>query len=225
MDSFFSTLSFGQLLVEGLKTTVSLTICGAMLALVIAFVFAFVKLSRWAALRLLGHVYVEFFRGTSVIVQLFWIYFVLPLFGVPISPFMAGVIALGMMGGAYGAETVRGAIIAVPKEQHEACLALNLTKWQSFRHVILPQALVIMLPTFGNNIIELLKGTAVVSLISISDLTFQAQIIRAQTGETAGPFITILSIYYALSLLFGQGMKRLERHFSKGSAGTRGARA
>ncbi|RWM74339.1 ABC transporter permease subunit, partial [Mesorhizobium sp.] len=83
----------------------------------------------------------------------------------------------------YGAEVVRGAIQSIGREQYEACIAVNLGRWQSMRHVILPQALLVMLPTFGNNAIELLKATAVVSLISLTDLTFQAQVVRSQTGN------------------------------------------
>ncbi len=90
------------------------------------------------------------------------------------------------------AEVVRGAILAVPRDQYEATVALNLTGYQRMRHVILPQALPLMLPIFGNNAIELLKATAVVSLISLSDMTFQAQVVRSQTGSTLFPFITIL---------------------------------
>jgi polar amino acid transport system permease protein len=89
------------------------------------------------------------------------------------------------------------------------------------RHVILPQAFVLMLPTFGNNAIELLKGTAVVSLISLSDMTFQAQIVRAQTGETAMPFLTILVLYFAFSTVISTAIRGLERHLSRGLDGTR----
>jgi polar amino acid transport system permease protein len=79
----------------------------------------------------------------------------------------------------------------VPREQHEACVALNFNTWQKLWHVILPQAIPVMLPTFGNNAIELLKGTAVVSLISIADMTFQAQVVRSQTGNTAAVFFDL----------------------------------
>lgn len=173
-------------------------------------------------LRAAATAYIEFFRGTSIFVQLFWAYFVLSLMGVPLSPFQAGVLALGLNVGAYGAEVVRGAIQAVPKEQHEACTALNLTAWQKMRHVIIPQAFVLMLPTFGNNAIELLKGTAVVSLISIADMTFNAQVVRSQTGNTLIPFLTILVLYFAMSLVISTGIRRVERRLSAGLDVTRG---
>src|SRR3546814_7138036 len=109
------------------------------------------------------------------------------------------------------AEVVRGAVKSVPREQIEACTALNLTRWQRMRHVLLPQAFVVMLPTFGNNAIELLKGTAVVSLISLADMTFQAQVVRAQTGSTAIPFFTTLILYFAMSSAIAWSVRSLER--------------
>lgn len=205
-----------QLILEGAWVTIELTVLGCVLALVMAFVAGLGRLSRFAALRWLATVYIEFFRGTSIFVQLFWAYFVLPLFGVSLSPLQAGVLALGLNVGAYGAEVVRGAVQSVGREQHEACIALNLTRWQCLRHVILPQAFVVMLPTFGNNAIELLKGTAVVSLISLADLTFQAQVVRAQTGNTMVPFLTILVIYFAIACVISFGVRGLERHLARG---------
>lgn len=205
-----------DLILEGAVVTIELTVLGCALALVVAFVAGLGRLSRFAVARWLATVYIEFFRGTSIFVQLFWAYFVLPLFGLPLTPLQAGVLALGLNVGAYGAEVVRGAILAVPREQHEAGVALNLTRWQRLRHVILPQALVIMLPTFNNNAIELLKGTAVVSLISLADMTFQAQVVRAQTGNTMVPFLTILVLYFLIASVITGFIRGLERRLSEG---------
>lgn len=209
------------LIVDGFWITVQLTAYGCALALVMAFVAGMGRLSRFFALRALATGYIEFFRGTSVFVQLFWAYFVLPLFGVPLTPMQAGVLALGLNVGAYGAEVVRGAILAVPREQQEACTALNLGRWHRLRHIILPQAFVLMLPTFGNNAIELMKATAVVSLISLADMTFQAQVVRQQTGSTAVPFITILLLYFALAMVITYGVRGLERRLTRGLDVTR----
>jgi polar amino acid transport system permease protein len=209
------------LILQGAVVTIEITILGCIVALIAAFIAGLGRISRFWPLRWLATAYIEFFRGTSIFVQLFWAYFVLPLLGVPLSPFQAGVLALGLNVGAYGAEVVRGAIKSIPREQYEACTALNLTRFQEMRHVILPQAFVRMLPTFGNNAIELLKGTAVVSLISLSDMTFQAQIVRAQTGSTAIPFLTILLLYFLFSSTISTAVKRLERRLSRGLDGTR----
>jgi polar amino acid transport system permease protein len=154
-------------------------------------------------------------------VQLFWAYFVLPFVGISLTPLQAGVLGLGLNVGAYGAEVVRGAIQSIGREQYEACTALNLGRWQAMRHVILPQAVLVMLPTFGNNAIELLKATSIVSLISLSDLTFQAQVVRSQTGNTLIPFATILAIYFGLALVISISVRALERHMARGLDGVR----
>ncbi|MFT4064468.1 ectoine/hydroxyectoine ABC transporter permease subunit EhuC [Paraburkholderia sp.] len=205
-----------QLILKGAQTTVELTLMSAVLALVMAFVAGLGRLSRFFAVRALATSYIEFFRGTSVFVQLFWAYFVLPMAGLTLTPLQAGVLALGLNVGAYGAEVVRGAVAAIGHEQRSACIALNLTGYQRMRHVILPQALPLMMPTFGNNAIELLKGTAVVSLISLGDMTFQAQVVRSQTGNTLIPFATILALYFAMACVISFGMRKLENRMSFG---------
>lgn len=209
------------LMLDGAWVTIELTVLGSLLALVVAFMAGLGRLSRRAPVRTAATVYIEFFRGTSIFVQLFWIYFVLPLFDLSLTPLEAGVAALGCNVGAYGAEVVRGAVQSIGREQREACTALNLTRRQAMRHVVLPQAVVLMLPTFGNNVIELLKGTAVVSLISLADLTFQAQVVRAQTGSTVMPFMTILVLYFAMASLISFGMRWLERRLARGLDGVR----
>lgn len=214
-------LGYLWLMLEGAWITVQLTAAGCALALVVAFVIGLTRVSRFAVLRGLAQVYVEFFRGTSIFVQLFWAYFVLPLLGVPLTPMQAGILVLGLNVSAYGAEVVRGAIQAIPREQIDASVAVNLTRWQRMRYVILPQAVVIMLPTFGNNAIELMKASAVVSLISLSDLTFQSQVVRLQTGNTLIPFVMALILYYLLSLVITRSVSGLERRMSRGLEGQR----
>ena len=215
-------LGYLTLIANGALVTAELTLMGCVLALVAAFVGGLGRISIHWPLRWLATIYIEFFRGTSIFVQLFWAYYVLPLFGIPLSPMQAGVLALGLNVGAYGAEVVRGAIQSVSRGQYEACKALNLTRLQQLRHIIVPQAFVRMLPTFGNNAIELLKGTAVVSLISLSDMTFQAQVVRSQTGSTAIPFLTILVVYFIYSSLISGGIRGLERRLSRGLDVTKG---
>ncbi|HUR44021.1 MAG TPA: ectoine/hydroxyectoine ABC transporter permease subunit EhuC, partial [Aestuariivirga sp.] len=135
------------LILQGALVTIELTLMGSALALLMAFLAGLGRLSRFGAVRALATAYIEFFRGTSIFVQLFWAYFVLPFFGITLTPLQAGVLALGLNVGAYGAEVVRGAIKSIGREQHEACIALNFSRRQSMRHIILPQALLLMLPT------------------------------------------------------------------------------
>lgn len=214
-------LGYLRLILDGAVVTLQLTVYGCAFALVMAFAGGLARVSRYRAVRWLGVAYVEFFRGTSIFVQLFWAYYVLPLMGFDLTPMQAGVLALGLNVGAYGAENVRGALIAVGREQREACIALNLSPLQSLRHIVLPQAIVVMLPTFGNNAIELLKATAIVSLVSLADMTFQAQVVRSQTGSTTMPFLTILVLYFLMASVISAGVRLLERRMARGLDGVR----
>lgn len=204
-------IDLGVSLARGLAMTTWLTLCGCMLALGCAFLFGIGRTSDRRAVRAACLCYIEFFRGTSVFVQIFWLYYALPAFGILLSPMVAGILALGLNVGAYGAEVVRSAIAAVGHEQAEAATALNLTRRQAFRHIVLPQAIPRMIPVFGNNAVELLKATAVVSMISLSDITFQAQQYRIRTGQTIVPFAATLGLYFLLYLLIMRGVRWARR--------------
>ena len=203
---------FGPRLLEGAVVTIELTVLSAALAIAIAIVMGLMRLADNALVRGAATVYIEFFRGTSLLVQLFWIFFVLPLFGLTLEKFTAGFLAVGMNLGAYGAEVVRGAIQAVPKGQYEAATALNMSPATRMRRIVMPQALLIMLPPWGNLLIELLKGTALVALISVTDLMFQARQINASTYLSIESFGTALVLYYLMArCLITPGMRWLER--------------
>jgi polar amino acid transport system permease protein len=197
-------------LVEGLRVTLQLTVGGAALALLLSLAAGLGRRSRHRWLRWPANVYVEIFRGTSALVQLFWFYFALPFFGISLPALITGVVVLGLNSGAYGAEVVRSAIANVPRGQWEAARALNLTDPEAMRRVILPQALPMMLPPAGNLLIELLKNTALVSLITLSELTFTAQVQRAATLETVPLFTLTLLIYFVVAQVLLAGMRRLE---------------
>jgi len=209
-------LAYSPILWKGTLTTIELTLASAVLALVISFVVGLARLSPYGAVRVLAIVYLEFFRGTSALVQMFFMFYVLPLWGLTLEPLTAGIVACGFNLGSYGSEVVRGAVLAIRREQHEAALALNYSPYQRYRYVIIPQALPIMVPTFGNLLIELLKLTAVASLITISDLTFMAQIIRVQTALTLQPLLVILVIYFLIASVLVQFTKAIERRLAKG---------
>ncbi len=202
-------------LVEGLRVTLQLTVGGAGLALLLSLAAGLGRRARPRWLRWPANLYVEIFRGTSALVQLFWFYFALPFFGISLPALVTGVVVLGLNSGAYGAEIVRSAIANVPRGQWEAARALNLGNGQAMRRVILPQALPMMLPPAGNLLIELLKNTALVSLITLSELTFTAQVQRAATLETVPLFALTLLIYFAVAQVLLAGMRRLERNVTR----------
>jgi polar amino acid transport system permease protein len=204
-------------LAKGAALTVEVTVLSALVAFAASFLAGFGRLSRRKSVRALTAVYVEVFRGTSLLVQLFWLYYALPLLGVELPPLAAGVIALGLNHGAYGSEVVRSAVLAVPRGQTEAAIALNMTPWQRMRRVILPQAFVMMIPSFGNLLIELLKGTSLISLITLADLTFQGMVLRTfDASRTFEIFALVLVVYFALAYPLTLGMRGLERRLTAG---------
>lgn len=204
------------LLLRGLAVTVELTVVAAALAIIIALSAGLARMSRRRAMAWSAAVYIEVFRGTSALVQLFWFYFVLPFFGIEVSAFTAGTLVLALNTGAYGAEVVRGAVLAVPRGQLDASAALNLNRLQTLRRIVLPQAFPAMLPPAGNLAIELMKNTALVSLITITELTFSAQLLRAETLRSAEIFGLVLVLYFAVALLITAGVRLLERRASHG---------
>jgi len=168
---------------------------------------------------------VDFFRGTSAIVQLFWIFYALPLVGPSLSPMVAGAVTLGLNMGSYGSEVVRAAIRAVPRGQTEASIALNLTSFDRMRYVIFPQAAVAMLPPYGNLLIELLKASALVSLVTLSDLTFEVQKLRVNgTASTPVLFTLALVLYFILAQTITVLVRAAESYLSRNLEVGRGAR-
>jgi polar amino acid transport system permease protein len=210
-------------LLQGAWLTIQITVLGSILAVVMGVLAALARLYGSAPLRWLATIYVEIFRGTSALVQLFWLFFVLPQFGVMIDAFAVAVLALGLNVGAYGSEVVRGAIRSVARGQWEASIALNMSRAQMLRRIILPQAFIAMIPPWGNLFIELLKSTALVSLITLSDLAFRAQQMNQTTLKTLPIFTLVLLIYLVLSLAITIGMRLLERRASLGLARGRSA--
>ena len=206
----------GSRFVDGAIVTAQQTLLAIVVAVSIAVVMGLMRLSRNFAVRGAATFYIEIFRGTSLLVQLFWIFFVLPLFGLPLEKFTAGFVAVGMNLGAYGAEVVRGAIQSVPKGQYEAALALNMSPATRMRRIIFPQAVLLMLPPWGNLLIELLKGTALVALISVADLMFEAKQINGSTFLSVEAFGTALVIYYVMArLVITPSMRWFEKRLAR----------
>ncbi len=198
--------------------TVVITIGGCLLALACAFAAGLGRRSSDLIVRWLSSIYIEVFRGTSALVQMYWFYFALPLLlGIKLNAVLVGILVLGLNIGAYGAEVVRAAIAAVPPGQQQAATALNLSGWQTMRYVILPQALLLMLPPLGNLMIELIKSTALVSTIAVMDLTRAGIYLRDDMPQrTVTIFTLLLVFYFALSRLVTPVVRWLERRLSHG---------
>ena len=204
-------------LMEGAWVTIQLTFYSTVLGAVLAFAAGIGKLSHNWAIKAVSVGYIEVFRGTSLLVQLFWLYFALPIAGTAMGidlrlpPVLAGVLALSLNIGAYGAEVVRVAIQAVHTDQHEAARALNFTPRQTLWRIVLPQAIPEMMPSFGNLAVQNLKDTALVSLISLGDLTFRAEQIRNFTQDSTTIYTMLLFTYFGMALVLTALMRWLER--------------
>lgn len=201
----------------GIWITVQLTLYSAALATAIAFGIGMARTHRSRLVRFLAGFYTEVFRGTSALILMFWLFFVMPaLFGWALVPMWAAVLALGLGYGAYGAEIVRGALNSVTPAQREAGIALNFTPWQRMRLILLPQAVPEMIPPFSNLLVELLKGTALVSLLGVADVSFAAYLVRLATQESAQIYSITLAIYFVLAFVLTRSMKALERRAKAG---------
>jgi polar amino acid transport system permease protein len=207
-------LPYAPLFLHGLLVTVLVTVLGAAVMLLTAFGVGLARLSEHRGLRLPAAVFTEVFRGTSMLVQMFWFFYALPFFGVQLAPITAAVLALGLNEGAYAAEIVRSAISSRTAGQNEACIALGMGRALRLRRVLIPQSVPVMIPPFGNVLVDLLKNSALVSLVTVADLTFRAQMVRNTTGKTAAVFLTILVLYFVLSSLISLLTGWLERRFA-----------
>jgi len=207
MDTYLELLPG---LLRGAVVTMQLALYSTAFGAVLAFASGIGKLSRYRFVRWISVAYVEIFRGTSLLVQMFWLFFALPLLGVRLDPMTAGILALSLNIGAYGAEVIRGALQAVPEGQREAVTALNFTNVHALWKVYIPQALPEMMPPFGNLVVQNLKNTALVSLITLSDLTFAAQNLRNITFQTVPIYTLTLIMYFVMSLILIALMRWLE---------------
>lgn len=218
-------LSYSTPLLEGAWVTVQLTVYSTVLGAIFAFAFGIGKLSDNWLIKSIAVSFIEVFRGTSLLVQLFWLYFALPILGQVIGidlrlpAVMAGTLALSLNIGAYGAEVVRGAIQAVPPSQHEAAKALDFTPRQVLWRISLPQAIPEMMPSFGNLAIQNLKDTALVSLIGLGDLAFRAEQVRNFTQDSTTVYTLLLFMYFGMALVLTAIMKLLERSVGRWRTG------
>lgn len=195
------TVAYFEYLIIGAKATALVGGVAYLLAILFGLAAGIARAEKIPVAKTIAFIYVEIFRGTSLIVQLFWIYYSLPLFGISISPLIAGCLGIGLNSGAYASEIVRGALLSIPAAQLEAAAALDLTRWQTLWKIVVPQAVREMVPPFGNLSIAVLKDTALVSMISIADIAFKAQQLRTFTYDSARIYGVSLLIYFAMAMV------------------------
>jgi polar amino acid transport system permease protein len=187
-----------------------------LLSSVIGLVLALGKLSPVRAISAAASTVINVIRGLPIIVQLFYIYFVLPDVGIQLTAFQAGVIGLGIAYSAYQAENFRAGIEAVDPGQREAALAMGMRPALLMRRVILPQAFRIALPPYGNTLVMMLKDSSLVSTITVAEMTRAGQLIASSTFQNMTVYTLVALLYLAMSLPLVWGLRRLERRFGAG---------
>ena len=223
LDNLLSLFNFSDAsnylpdLLRGALISVELTVCVMVLSLVFGLLVALARLTRIRAVRIVATFYVEVVRGTPCMLQLFYIYFVLPAFGIKIPPFAAGVVGLTVNYSAYLSEVYRAGIQAVPRGQVEAAMALGMSRRLMMRRVILPQAIRIVVPPLGNYFISLFKDTALASTITVKELMFSGQIIAATNFQYFTIYTIAGIIYLGLSYSGSLAVQYLERRMKVGN--------
>jgi polar amino acid transport system permease protein len=192
-------ISFLPRLLEGAELTVLISLLSYVLALIVGLLVGIARVSRLWPLRALATPYVQFIRGTPLLLQLFCIYYVLPYGGLVLSPFTSAVWGLTLNYSAYMAEVFRGGILAIPKGQWEAGLSVGMSRRLLLRRIILPQALRIVVPAIGNFFVSIFKDSALVSTITMKDLMFSGQILAAATFKHFEIFAEVAVIYFIIS--------------------------
>jgi polar amino acid transport system permease protein len=198
--SFGFLLGYWSALLFGLVTTLKLTVICVFLGMLLGFMLSLMRTSENRLLYAAGSVYVEFFRGTPVLIQIFWIFFCLPLLlHIDIGSMVSAIIALSLYMGAISCETFRAAMKSIARDQHDACVALGLGPFAKVTHVIFPQTILRAVPTLLSNTVSLFKESSLVSAVGMSDLLYVGQNIATRTYHPVEILTTVAFIYFAIA--------------------------
>ena len=202
------------LLLVGAGVTIKITALSVALGVIIGLFVGIARISRFKILRVLSAIYVDFFRGTPLLVQIFLVYFALPVItGQRVDPFVAAIGSCGINSGAYVAEIFRAGIQSIDKGQMEAGRSLGMTWVKTMRYIIVPQAFKRVIPPLGNEFIALLKDSSLVSVIGFEELTRRGQLIIAKTYGSLEIWISVAVIYLAMTLTISRFVAYLERRY------------
>ncbi|GHG61131.1 glutamine ABC transporter permease [Sinomonas cellulolyticus] len=200
MDFILQTLNFLPQLVVAVPIVLQLAVGAMVLALVLGLLVALARISQSKLLRGVAVVYVEVLRGTPLLVQLVYIFFVLPSIGIDIDPVTAGILGLGLNYAAYLSEVFRSAILSVEHGQTEAALSLGYTPSRTLWKVVIPQSFVVSLAPIGNYFIAMIKDTALTSVIAVTEVLKTANILNSQSFQTTAVYTAAALLYLIISL-------------------------
>lgn len=216
---------YWHVFLRGLGLTVFLTLVTMVLATVLAIPLALGRLSQMRIFRWPANVFVEFMRATPLILQLIYIYYVLPAAGIRLNPISAAIIGLSLHYSAYLSEVFRGGIQSIPKGQSEAAFSLGLSRWLAFRKIVLPQATRAVLPTLANYLISLFKDTSLASVVTVQELMFSGQIIAARNFQYFTVYTVTAILYFSVCYPSGLAVRTLEDITRKGRVAPEKAKA
>ncbi len=198
-------------LLRGLEVTVAATAAGSLVALVLGLVLALLRRSPFRPLSALTGGLVEFVRSTPLLIQIYFLFYVMPRWGLRLTPFVTGVIALGVHYSTYTSEVYRAGIESVPHGQWEAARALSLSPTRTFLRIVLPQAIPPVVPALGNYIVAMFKETPLLSTITVLELLYTAKDLGAQTFRYVEPFTLVGVLFLVVSLIAAGGIRFVER--------------
>ena len=208
---FQNAIEFLPILLKGAVVTIEITFCSFILSTLLGLLLALMRVSSNKVASRAASTFINVIRGLPIIVQLFYIYFVLPDLGVSLSAFQAGFIGLGIAYSVYQAETFRAGIQAIDHGQIEAAQSIGMRGGLIMRRVVLPQAFKIALPSYGNTLVMMLKDSSLASTITVAEMTRAGQLIASSTFQNMTVFTLVALLYLALSLPLVYGLRRLER--------------
>jgi polar amino acid transport system permease protein len=210
------TVEILPVLAQAAIVTIEATLISFLIALVLGLVLALLRMSG-PVVGWFTSAFVELVRSTPLLIQIFFLFFVLPRFGIVLDAFTAGIIALSIHYGCYCSEVYRAGLEAVPRGQWEACTALNLSAWNTFKNVVLPQAIPPIVPALGNYLVALFKDTPLLSAIAVLELVQTAKMLGSDTFRYTEPMTIVGLIFLVMSLVSAAGIRWLERRLNRRS--------
>ncbi|MEO0765529.1 MAG: amino acid ABC transporter permease [Pseudomonadota bacterium] len=208
-------IDYGPRILVGFWLTIKIVVLAIAIGLPLGVALALARRARLRALRWAASAFIELFRNTPFIIQVFLLYYVLPFYGLRLPAEQVGVLALAAFGSAYFAEVIRGGIEAMPAGQLESARAIGMTEMQAMRYVVLPQAVGVILPPLTNQMLSLIKESAILSTITVQEMTMTALRIQGETFRPFEAFIMIALLYWLLNEVVAIGMRRFERRFTQ----------
>lgn len=209
-------INYGPQLLLGFWMTIKIVLCAIALGMPLGLILALGRRSQNIFLQFISTSFIEVFRNTPFIIQVFLFYYVLPFYGLRLSAEYVGILALAAFGSAYFAEIIRAGIDAIPKGQLESARAIGMTDWQAMRYIILPQTISIIIPPLTNQTLSLIKESAILSTITVKELTMTGIMVQGETFRPFEAFIMIAILYWALNETIATILRKIERNYGLG---------